>query len=98
MKKAYIAGKITGCGDYKQNFEKAYKFLRAKGYLVMNPAVLPEGFEHHEYMSICYSMIDAVDKVFFLPNWRESKGAKMELDYACQTRKEIDFETLKGVI
>jgi hypothetical protein len=90
--KVYIAGKITGNPDYKQQFAEAEKKLREKGHTTMNPAVLPDGFEHQEYMKICFSMIDVCDAVFFLDNWRDSIGANMEIEYAFAQNKGIMFE------
>ena len=90
--KIYIAGKITGNPDYKEQFAEAEKELRGKGHSTMNPAVLPDGFEHHEYMKICFSMIDVCEAVYFLENWRDSEGAMMEHEYASQAGKELMFE------
>lgn len=58
----------------------------------MNPAVLPAGFEHYEYMKICYSMIDVCEGVFFLDNWQKSTGARKEHAYAKQQNKKIMFQ------
>jgi len=90
--KVYIAGKITGNPDYKQQFAEVEKKLREKGHTTMNPAVLPDGFDHHEYMQICFSMIDVCDAVYFLSNWGDSTGAKMEYEYAFRGNKELMFE------
>ena len=90
--KVYIAGKITGNPDYKEQFAEAERHLRAQGHTTVNPAVLPDGFEHHEYMKICFAMIDACDAVYFLSNWKESKGACMEYNYAFEQNKGIMFE------
>ena len=90
--KVYIAGKITGNPDYKQQFAEAEKKLREKGHTTMNPAILPDGFEHQEYMRICYSMIDVCDAVYFLSNWQDSIGAKMERDYAESIGKVLMFQ------
>ena len=90
--KVYIAGKITGNPEYKQQFAEAEKKLRAQGHTTMNPAVLPDGFEHQEYMRVCFSMIDVCDAVYFLSNWEDSKGARMEYNYAFGTNKDLMFE------
>ena len=90
--KVYIAGKITGNPSYKQQFAEAEKKLREKGHTTMNPAVLPDGFEHHEYIKICFSMIDVCDAVYFLSNWQDSIGAKMERDYAKSIGKVLMFQ------
>lgn len=63
--KIYIAGKITGCNDYKTKFNEAEKRLIEEGHICMNPSILPEGFEWEEYMGICYSMIDVCEAVYF---------------------------------
>ncbi len=82
MKKAYIAGKITGNKNYKQEFQAVEEHLKKDGYVVMNPSFMPEGFEQSEYHHVCMAMIDVCDSVFFLPNWTDSKGAHLEMGYA----------------
>ena len=90
--KIYIAGPITGVPDYKQHFAAAEKRLRDAGHITMNPAVLPEGFTHAEYMHICYAMIDVCEAVYMLEGWRESKGARWEHAKAYRDEKTIMFE------
>lgn len=90
--KIYIAGKITGLDNYKELFNKAEKELLAKGYKVMNPAVLPEGFTWSEYMGICFEMIDVCDEIYMLNNWEDSKGAKAENLYAIGSGKKISYQ------
>jgi nucleoside 2-deoxyribosyltransferase len=89
--KIYIAGKITDNPDYMEQFAAADKALQQQGHATMNPTVLPAGFEHHEYMQVCLSMIDVCEAVYFLDNWRESKGAQMEYGYAIQKGKTIMY-------
>lgn len=88
MKKVFISGKITGSDDYKTKFKVAQLQLERLGYTVMNPAVLPLGFEHEDYMHICYKMIDACEALVFLNDWSESKGAILEMEYARKNKKE----------
>lgn len=90
--KIYIAGKITGLKNYKELFNKAEEQLQAKGYLVMNPAILPVGFEWLEYMTICYKMIDVCDEIYMLNNWMDSDGAKAEHYYARKKGKKISYQ------
>lgn len=92
--KIYIAGKITDCPGYAELFEAAAEEFKTAGYAVMNPAVLPEGFEHSEYMTICYAMIDVCDSVYFLNNYTQSKGAIMEHNYAVLNSKTLLYQQL----
>lgn len=88
-KNIYIAGRITGLENYKEVFEAAEIDLKRRGLTPMNPAKLSAGFEHAEYMHICYAMIDVCDTVYLLIDWMESKGAVMEYKYAVRKRKNI---------
>lgn len=90
MKKVYLAGKITGDRLYRQKFKQYQKRLEKKGYIVVNPAVLPSGLSNADYMRICFSMIDSVDKVFFMPDYEESNGARLEMCYSLYIEKETE--------
>ncbi len=94
--KIYIAGKITGLeeSEIQDKFFKAKISLTKSGHKTMSPAVLTAnaGFEHEDYMHICYAMIDVCDAVYMLSDWQQSKGARMELQYACDHRKKILYE------
>jgi len=91
--KVYIAGKITDNPDYMEQFAEAEKVLKQAGYAVMNPTILPAGFEHHEYMKVCLGMVDACKSVYMLNNWRDSKGAKMEHDWALGRGKTVIYQS-----
>jgi len=90
-KKVYIAGKITGNKDYKKEFRIIENALKSLGYIVMNPSVLPEGFEHDEYLRVNMAMIDICDEVHFMPSWIDSKGSYFEYGYCKGTGKKIVF-------
>lgn len=90
--KIYIASKITGLENYKELFDAKQKELEAQGHIIMNPAAFGSacpGFEHHEYMQVCYAMIDVCEGVHFFGDWTKSKGAMMEFKYAHQRGKTI---------
>ena len=78
----YIAGKIDGEPNYKEIFAKAEQFLKSRGHIVLNPAILPEGMPYERYMPICMAMLDQADAVYLLNNWTDSRGAMIEMSYA----------------
>ena len=86
----YIAGKMTGLPDKgRAAFLQAEQKLKALGHVVLNPAVLPDGLLQHQYMPICLSMLEQADAIYLLENWRDSPGAKLELEYARYQHKLI---------
>ena len=96
--KVYIAGKITGLDREVTNakFDYAKQFLEQQGHEVLIPTVLPvlTSMSQENYMHICFAMIDVCDAVFMLSDWQQSIGARMELQYAADHRKEILYEDL----
>lgn len=76
--KAYIAGKITGDAEYQEKFRRAQKLLEDQGFVVLSPAVMPEGMRPADYMRICFAMMDSADVVAFLPDYTQSRGAQLE--------------------
>ncbi len=86
--KFYIAGRITGDPNYRQKFMKVQERFEQGRQPVLNPASLPEGMTPADYMRVCFSMIDCADSVVFLPDWRESEGAKLEYQYCKYIGKE----------
>jgi len=89
--KVYVAGKITGNENYKDEFSDAECYLNKQGMAVLNPALMPEGFEQAEYLHICTAMIDVCDAVYFLPTWINSKGSHYEMGYAKGKGKVISY-------
>ena len=87
--KVYIAGKITGDSEYFAKFGKAQVKLVNQGYIVLNPADLPEGMSAADYMRICFAMIDAADFCVFLSDWEESRGTRIERAYCEYIGKKV---------
>jgi len=92
MNKIYIAGGITGVNDYRKIFKIAETRLKRKGYICMNPSVLPEGFEQDDYMDICTEMLLVCDTIYMLKGWKTSLGAVMELNCAVRNNIEVIYE------
>ena len=61
------------------------------GYIVLNPAVLPEGMPPADYMHICFAMIATADVVAFLPGFSKSPGARLEAEYCFYTNKKHHY-------
>lgn len=91
MQKVYIAGKITGDQNYWGKFSRAEDLLESEGFIVINPATLPGGMTSADYMRICISMIDTADIVAFLPDWEESRGAKLEWQFCQYVEKQTMY-------
>jgi hypothetical protein len=87
--KVYIAGKITGDQGYQAKFRRAAAGLRMCGNIVLNPAELPEGMTAADYIRICMAMIDAADRVIFLPDAEDSPGAFLEIQYCRYAKKRV---------
>ncbi len=95
----YIAGKMSNLPDLgKAKFNAAAKRLRDEGYIVLNPAELPDGMPGDSYMPICLAMIGVADAVYALDNWNKSSGALIEVNYARYQGKEIIHEPKSLVI
>ena len=94
--KVYIAGKITGLPheDAVQKFENAARALKEKGHEPFVPTVLPSynDVSHEDYMHVCYAMIDICDEIYMLKDWQDSKGARLERQYAFDRDKKISYE------
>lgn len=88
--KIFLSGRIRGDSNYREKFNKAQAELEAQGHIVMNPAVLPQGFPHEAYMPICFAMIDACEVINLIDDWEKSEGGvQAEIKYANDTMKNI---------
>ncbi|HAV1963643.1 TPA: DUF4406 domain-containing protein [Enterobacter hormaechei subsp. xiangfangensis] len=91
--KIYIAGPMSGLPDFNRaSFSHAHVFLGAKGHVVLNPALLPDGLTQAEYMDICLSMLRCADAIYMLEGWEHSAGARAENALAEKLEIEIIFQ------
>jgi len=85
MKKIYICGKVTGDSNYQKKFLKEENRLLSLGYTPFNPAAcIPSKVEWSEAMRMAIRMMLLCDGVSLLPDWKISKGAKIEKQLACE--------------
>lgn len=84
--KIYLSGPITSqpLEDARRIFESAEEFVAKLGHTAVNPmrnGLSPES-PWEEHMKRDLAMLLECDTICMLPNFRESKGAMLELDVA----------------
>lgn len=96
----YISGKITGDENYKFKFNIAVSELYKK-YELLNPIITSMPSKEHlkledatweECMSECLLYLDECDTIYMLRDWKESKGACIELGYAIAKDMQVIFQ------
>lgn len=93
MGKIYISGKVTGDPDFRSKFHKAEKFLKRKGYKVVNPVKWEKDGKSWKYYLIKdIKKLLKCDTVYLLPDWGFSKGAQLERNIACA----LDYHIVSG--
>ena len=81
----YISGKISGMEDEARKlFSVAKDKLKTEGYEPVSPFDLRHQHdgEWSSFMRVDIKALMECDGVYFLPNWKESKGALIEHDLA----------------
>lgn len=74
---------MTGYQNFnKEAFFKAEKLLTKAGFVVLNPAINPDGLSYAEYMRIDMAMLEVCNFIYMLTGHENSKGARAELAYA----------------
>jgi len=89
-RKIYISGKVTGDPGYKAKFTAEADRLRALGYRPVNPmAQISADEPWPNAMRIALGAMLTCDGVSLLPDWRESRGAKVEERLARELEMDV---------
>jgi hypothetical protein len=90
MKKIYVCGKITGDPDYDKKFLKEEDRLFSLGYEPVNPAAfISRKEEWSKAMRTAIRAMLLCDGVSLLPDWKKSKGAKIEVRLARELKMDV---------
>ncbi|WP_350649700.1 DUF4406 domain-containing protein [Pseudomonas sp. HY13-MNA-CIBAN-0226] len=85
INRLYLAGPMTGFEDFNfPAFNKMAADLRARGYVVENPAEhgVVEDADWADYMAYDLTRLGLCGQVAVLPGWENSKGARLEVHIA----------------
>ncbi len=96
--KVYIAGKITGNNNFREQFFKAEEYLLSLGYEVINPVRISDRLgvvDYSVYMREDIKELCGCDCIYFLSNWVESRGAMFEFIVADFLGLDKMFESIK---
>lgn len=90
--KVFISGKVSGIEYYVayQTFANADRLLSQQGYNVINPMkICKKHWSWLRCMIKCLWAIMFCDKIYQLPGWQDSRGARIEYKWANFLRKRI---------
>ena len=99
---AYISGPMSGIVGYNYKaFNAAAKELRGRGWRVINPVELDartkkKALVWEDYLRRDIPEVLKCDKVFVLPGWERSRGAKLEVLIAHSLKIPVVHYTGKG--
>jgi len=90
MKKIYICGKVTGDQNYREKFREEENRLYSHHFWPVNPAAFISANEPwSKAMKIALRMMLLCDGVSLLPDWKKSKGAKIEARLARELGMDV---------
>lgn len=82
----YLLGP-TNVPRYWEAFEKADDYLTSLGYIVLNPARLPDSLPRWARMRVAFGMTSVAHAVLYLPGWRDDPAAVHETRYLAGKRR-----------
>ena len=91
----YLSGGISKNPNYKADFRRAERKMRAAGFEVINPVTLISVVplkSHRDYMDIALAWLKKADAVLMLCGWSTSEGAVEEYNTAKQKGIPVHFE------
>lgn len=81
----YLSGGISKNPNYRRDFRRAERKMRAAGFNVINPAAIISIIplkSHDDYMDISLVWLEKADAVYMLCGWSTSEGAVIEHNHA----------------
>jgi hypothetical protein len=76
----FISGPMTGKPEFNRPaFNHAAAELVSQGLTVLNPAIFPDGLEHHQYLAMTLVMLEQSEVIYLLEGWENSVGARAEV-------------------
>ena len=98
MKTIYLSGKITDKTKIHEliNIYKAWKVAKdiaKQGIAVICPHTNGYGFKlsHKDYLKMDVELLRRCDELWVMDNWHDSKGCKMEIDFADKQKMVIKY-------
>lgn len=89
--KIYISGKITGIEDTAPALFEAAENKLSKYFTVVNPLKL--NHDHNKtwesYMRVDLAELLKCEFIYLLPNWKDSKGARIEMQLAADLQMPV---------
>lgn len=86
---------------YRDEFNCAAKQLDDLDFIVLNPAVFPDGLQNGQYMKMTLTMLEQADAIYLLNEWETSKGARAEAARARELGLMFygqSLDAVKGVV
>jgi hypothetical protein len=91
----YLSGGITKNPNYRKDFRRAERKVRAAGFEPINPVTLISPIplpDHDAYMRISMAWLDEADAIYMMCGWSSSEGAQAEYNHARVKGIPILFE------